>query len=769
MVRSFALLTLFPALALAQSGDRKEHTNMDAVVPAELVPPAPVLPVEEALKEFKVAPGFVIEAFAAEPTVDKPVALDYDSAGRLWICEMQGYMPDIDGNGEDIPQGRIVVVEDTDHDGKADKRTVFLDKLHLPRAVAVFPDGILFTDDENLRWIKRDGLKPVGESEIAAPNFIEAGNVEHKSNGLIHGLDNWLYNAKSGKRIRRINGKWVVESTIFRGQWGIAKDNYGRLFHNHNSAFLFGDNVAPNLLQGNPGVATKVAEFSAIGPNSTWPIRVTPGVNRAYIAKKNGYSSDTLNPETNKLINCTAAAGMTVYRGSNFPKEWANRALVTESCVQLVKAIEIKDDGGGKLSGSHPYGKEEWLASTDERFRPVSVYNAPDGSVIIVDMYHGIIQHKTFVTSYLREQYLSRGLEGPAHGHGRLYRVRSTNGALEAYEDLGEKPGPELVKLLGHANGWHRDTAQRVLVDRGDASVAPLLTEVVTKSDNRLARIHSLWTLEGLGKLNVDVIEPMLAAKDPKLVISGLWAASKLPAVELQKLSPTLLALKPANEEMKPYLARLLGPLATPEAWEKLTELVVKSGKNPLVLGAAFSGLDHQELKFKAAAGDRIKNKDFLDWLEKGASNAPAKKTAGELLTGSAKASFYRGKALYNGEAACFGCHGLAGEGVPNLGPPLDASEWVTGDVTRFAKILLHGLTGPITVHGKVYISPADMPGLFQNPAMTDAALADIATYVRNEWSNAAPPVKEEEFAKVREATKDRNGKPYTEAELNKK
>ncbi len=768
MLRYISAAALIPTLAFAQSGDKKDHANMDPVVPAELIPPAPVLPVDQAWKLFKTAPGFVIEAFAAEPTVDKPVALDYDSAGRLWICELQGYMPDIDGKGEDIPQGRIVVVEDTDHDGKADKRTVFLDKLNLPRAVAVFPDGILFTDNENLLWIKRDGLKPVGEAEIAVPDFIEAGNVEHKSNGLIHGLDNWLYNAKSGKRVRRINGKWVVENTIFRGQWGIAKDNYGRLFHNHNSAFLFGDNVAPNLLQGNPGVTTKIGEFSAVGPNATWPIRVTPGVNRAYISKKNGYASDTLNPETHKLINCTAAAGMTVYRGSNFPKEWANRALVTESCVQLVKAVEIKDDGSGKLTGSHPYGKEEWLASTDERFRPVSIYNAPDGSVIIVDMYHGIIQHKTFVTSYLREQYMSRGLDGPAHGQGRLYRVWSKDGKLEAYEDLSKKSGPELVALLGHANGWHRDTAQRVLVDRGDASVAPQLVAVVAKNDNPLARIHALWTLEGLGKLDAAVIEPLLSAKDPKIVISGLWAASKLPEAELAKLSPILLKLEPATEETKPYVARVLGPLATPAAWEKLTDMIVKSGKNPLVLGAAFSGLDHHELKFKAAAGDKIKNKDFLGWLDKGASNAPAKKTAGELLTGPDREAFVRGKKLYNGEAACFGCHGLAGEGVPNLGPPLDASEWVTGDVSIFGRILLHGLTGPIKVHGKVYVSPADMPGLFQNPTMTDAALADIATYVRNEWSNAAAPVKAEEFTKIREATKDRNGKPYTEAELRK-
>jgi hypothetical protein len=311
MLRYLSVAALLPALCFAQSGDKKDHANMDPVVPANLVPPAPVLSVDEALKTFKMAPGFVIEAYAAEPLVDKPVAIDYDPAGRMWICEMIGYMPDIDGKGEDIPQGRIVVVEDTDGDGKADKRTVFLEKLLLPRAVAVFPDGILFTDNSNLLWIKRDGLKPVGQPEVAATDFIEAGNVEHKSNGLMHGLDNWLYNAKSGKRVRRINGKWVMENTIFRGQWGIAKDNYGRLYHNHNSAFLYGDNVAPNLLQGNPGVTTKVGEFSSIGSNATWPIRVTPGVNRAYISKKNGYGNDRSgHAQADQLHRCGGHDGL---------------------------------------------------------------------------------------------------------------------------------------------------------------------------------------------------------------------------------------------------------------------------------------------------------------------------------------------------------------------------------------------------------------------------------------------------------------------------
>jgi glucose/arabinose dehydrogenase len=123
---SLFLATL--TLAYGQQGNRKEHHSMDPVVPADLIPAAPVLSPADAVKKFEIAPGFTIEAFATEPLVEKPIALDYDPAGRAWVVEMIGYMMDLDGKDEKVPQGRIVVLEDTNQDGKADKRTVFLER-----------------------------------------------------------------------------------------------------------------------------------------------------------------------------------------------------------------------------------------------------------------------------------------------------------------------------------------------------------------------------------------------------------------------------------------------------------------------------------------------------------------------------------------------------------------------------------------------------------------------------------------------------------------
>ena len=738
---------------------------MEPVVPANLIPPAPVLSPEQELKTFQLAPGFAIEPFATEPLVEKPIALDFDPAGRAWVVEMIGYMMDLDGKDEKVPQGRIVVLEDTNQDGKADKRTIFLEKILLPRAVAVYPDGILYLDDQDLRWIKRDGLKPVGESIVAAPKFIEAGNVEHKVNGLVRNLDNWHYNAKSGKRVRRDGDKWLVEATPFRGQWGIAQDNYGRLYHNNNSTFLFGDFLAPNLLAGNPGVNMKVSDVSQLGPNNTYPARVTPGVNRAYIQKSNGYTSDTLDPKTFKLLLTSASAGPTIYRGTNFPKEWQGRGFTPESVVQLVKAIAI-EESDSKLTGSHPLGKSEFLTSTDERFRPVNMYNAPDGSLLVLDMYHGIIQDRFFMTSYLRQQYASRKLDGPATGQGRIWRVTSKAGKLEKIANAETMKAEDLVKQLAHPNGWHRDIAQRELVNRKDFSVLPLLVKLIGINERPLAQIHALWTLEGMGKLDAAAVAQALKASDAKVVVSALWAASKLPEAEMKKLSPALLAFAPKNDEQAIYLARVLGPVGTPEAFARLHKLLEDNAKNPLIKAAAFAGLDHHEIAFKSQIEGKYKDKTLLAWLDQGAASAGKAAVSGSGLKGEHLASFERGKAHYSGAAACFGCHGASGEGVPNLGPPLDESEYVTGDSERLVKILLHGLTGPITVAGIEYKPTADMPGLMQNPLMKDADIADIATYIRHEWSNKASMVPSETVSKVRKDTATHTGSPYRAEDL---
>ncbi len=753
--------------AFAQQGDRKDHNAMGKIVPEELIPPAPVLSVDEALKTFTIEKGFVIEAVAAEPLIEKPVALTFDASGRMWVCEMRGYMPNIDGTEEDKPTGRIAILEDTNGDGKADKRTTFLDQLVLPRSIAVVPGGILYGDQDKLYFVASDGDKPTAEPVVVDSQYAPGGNVEHKTNGMMTNIDNWMYNAKSNARFKFIAGenKVVKESTHTRGQWGLSHDNFGRIFHNSNSTLLIGDRVLPNLLLGNKTVKMKTSISGRAGNNRVHPGRVTPGLNRAYISSLNGYKDNTIDPKTFKLINATGACGPVIYRGNNFPTSYDGRAFVCESAAQLVKMIDVEAKDG-KLTGSHPIENREFLSSTDERFRPVNLYNAPDGSLYLLDMYHGIIQHRTYMTSYLREQTLSRGLEGPGFGHGRIYRIRAADKPIAKVQDLAKAETATLIENLRSPIGQVRDLSQAELIAR-KVDPAPLTADLMSGSNDKLAATHLIWTLEGLGALTADHLSKVLAStKDDELISSALYAALSLPDSELQKLTSTVTQIS-AKPMTLPYQARVLASTHSSEAQEALVSLLKKNPKVDFLKEAAISGLSENAALFAKVNDGRYSEKNFDKWIAESKKGPQKQIDPATLLKGEHLISFNRGKELYSTRAACIGCHGADGAGLENLGPQLDNSDWVTGSQTRLVKILLHGLTGPIKINGKEFKPLAFMPGLGQNPSIKDQDIADISTFIRANWNNRAPQVTEATVAKIRKETKDRSsGQMYTQADF---
>ncbi len=768
MVRLFITLFLSTALGFAQKGDRKEHHSMADVVPPELIPPAPVLSVEQALKAFTIHPDFIIEPVAAEPLVEKPVALTFDDRGRIWVVEMRGYMADIDGKTEDQPTGRIAILEDTNGDGQADKRTTFLDNLVLPRALLLVPGGLIFADQKYLYFSKRNGDQPDGTPVILDNQFSTFGNVEHKPNGLLLNIDNWIYNAKSSIRYKYKDGKIIKEKTRQRGQWGITKDNLGRLYWNHNSTLLRGEHILPNLLYGNPAIRVKRSMSNVIGPNNVYPGRVTPGINRAYISTLNNYKTDTLDPQTHKLINTSAACGPVIYRGTQFPKEYHNQAFVCESAAQLVKLINLTEKRGIHF-GTHPLGKKEFLTSTDERFRPVNLFNAPDGSLYLLDFYHGIIQHKTYMTSYLRNQTISRGLHQPGMGHGRIYRIRHKTRPLNKEVDLSKATESELLQHLGNPSGYHRDLAQQILIQR-KISPAPLIKILKNTNSSPLHQMHAIWTLEGLGKLKPEHLRNQLLRPYPDdLVITALYASLSISPEVLAQHQNLYFQTFTVTKKTRSYLAKVLATIPTAESQQELSKLLKKNlSGTPYLDDAAIAGLTHNANLFTKNNVAGYSGRFFNEKLQKTISGpATRKKDPAALLSGAHLQSYQRGKKLYNGTAACVGCHGTDGSGLPNLGPQLDQSDWVTGDETRLIKILLHGLTGPIKINGKTFTPNAVMPGLAQNTAIDDQAIADVTTFIRATWSNRAPQVTQKTVSKIRNKTKSRqHGQMYTQQDF---
>ncbi|MGB5273474.1 MAG: c-type cytochrome [Flavobacteriaceae bacterium] len=476
--------------------------------------PSPPLSPAEALNSFVLADeNLEIQLVAAEPLVQDPVAISFDEGGRLWVVEMLGFMADIEGTGEEDRVGRISVLFDDDGDGRMDRGQIFLDSLVLPRALAVIQGGALVAENIPLWHVEdTDGDFKADRKTLIDSTYGGSGMPEHSANGLLRGMDNWYYNAKSKYRYRHINGKWSKDETEFRGQWGIAHDDAGRLFYNYNWSQLHADLVPPNALGQNKNhAATSGIDHGLTLEREVFPIRSNTAVNR-------GYVPGTLDEE-GRLLEFASACGPLVYRGHALPENYLGDAFVCEPTANLIKRNKVVEEGF-MLSAKGAYADREFLASTDERFRPISLASGPDGSLYVVDMYKGVIQDAPYMTPYLKEVTLARKLDKPVH-MGRIWRIKSKNTVSTKPIDLASAEPNTLVEQLGSANGWTRDMAQRLLVEKGGLSMLPELKNQLAQG-NALGQLHALWTLEGLGYDEPDLYLYALNSADPKVVQAAM-------------------------------------------------------------------------------------------------------------------------------------------------------------------------------------------------------------------------------------------------------
>ena len=235
-----------------------------------------------------------------------------------------------------------------------------------------------------------------------------------------------------------------------------------------------------------------------------WPIRQTRGVNR-------GYRDQFFRPDDSS-VTIQGVGTPVVYRGDRLPKELYGDAFITDSTTNLVHRYKMVDDGSGRMKAVDGYDKGEILASSDERFRPVNMLPAPDGTLYVVDMYRGIVQEQIYWTDFLRDYINARDLVKPVN-LGRIWRIVHDTTKRDQPPALSKAPAATLVKTLSHPNGWWRDKAQQLLVERGDATMAPQLKQLAMQSADWRARLHALWTLDGLDAIGVEEVQRALTDK----------------------------------------------------------------------------------------------------------------------------------------------------------------------------------------------------------------------------------------------------------------
>jgi mono/diheme cytochrome c family protein/glucose/arabinose dehydrogenase len=577
----------------AQNGDRPGEAQPN--LPAELeIPASPALSVHEALDGFALPPDFRIECAASEPLIEDPVCMAFDGDGRIWVAEMRAYMPDVEGRGETEPLGRIGVLTDTDGDGVFDSRKDFLEDLVLPRAVLPYRDGALVIVPPELRFYRdTDGDGAADSHLVIASGLGGIASPEHAINGLRWTFDNWIQCSNHRLRFRETEEGWVTQRTNGGGQWGLTLDEEGRAFFNTNSDPLRADAYSSHYAVRNTNFGTAGGvNFRVVDDMQVWPSHITPGVNR-------GYQPVTLRDDFT-LRNFTGACGPLVYLGGAFPSEFRGNAFVAEPCGNLVKRYTLHDQGELGFEGRNAYQGREFLTSNDERFRPVNLYDGPDGALYVVDLYRGVLQHRLFVTSWLRRQIEARGLETPL-GLGRIWRVVHEKMPERGQPKLRAASWSELVRALGHENGWWRLRAQQLIVEAGvgDADAIELCREALEREDDPLGRLHVLWTLAGIGGLDRESALRGLADEDPRV----LRAAVRCAEVALSTGDEALLAavLPHARSEdarLRHQVLLSLGEANTAAADRALADLLFEDAGSQGAREAILSGIGQRELSF---------------------------------------------------------------------------------------------------------------------------------------------------------------------------
>ena len=705
----------------------------------------PVIPLEG----YQVETGFQMAVVASEPFLEAPVAMDFDDAGRMWVVQMPGYMETLAGDTEKAPTGSIVILEDRDQDGTVDHSKVFLDNLVLPRAIAHVYGGLLYAEPPNLWFVEIENDLP-GKRTLVDSLYATEGNVEHQANGLMMNIDNWIYNARSHFRYRRVNDQWVKEVTSFRGQWGITKDNFGRLYYNDNSTQLAGDYVLPNQHIRNPYWQPKGGIGKVLTDNQrVYPLQATM-INR-------GYQPGVLDADS-MLVNVTSACGPLIYRGGQYPAAYDQNAFVCVPEVNAVKRNVLHFDGPFTRGEQAEIGKE-FLRTTDEAFRPVNLYNGPAGAMYIVDLHRGIIQHQAYMTTYLRDKIAKRGFD-TLIGMGRILKVTHKDASPSVLPALARMGEEALLPFLGHANGWVRDRAQQLLIRHAADETASRVRTYLQSDATEVGKVHALYVLEGLNALDKALLVQTISDGGAELTAHALrlldQADIQVNAEEGEALVTTVMSRKDPVIDLYAVSILARASAENPEIWRDWMSRYDTLLYHDALLSALYTWndvafpVDMGSAAFRTAINQMNANEQegSMHWIYQRAVLPSDNRTAGLKLF----------------REICTACHGNLGQGIEGLAPPLTNSEYIQGPTRRLAALLLHGMKGPLHVNGQRYEFNAQMPGLLNNASISDEDLSSLIIYLNNAFGESSWSATPELIEGLRTARP--GGQPYTEAEL---
>lgn len=575
------------------------------------------------LKQFSLQDGFQIELFVAEPLVQDPVDMEIDEEGRLFVVEMSGYPLDLGRSG------RIKQLVDSDNDGVPDQSILFADSLLLPTGIMRWKKGFIVTDTPDVLYLEdTDGDGKADKREVLLTGFA-LSNPQHNLNNPAYGLDNWIYLANEGyfttidykelfgdegapvhypgvsgtpklpknagdRNVRFKPDQHALEMCAASTQFGQAFDPWGHHFQTSNFHPLWHEVIAARYLQRNPDLlAAEAAQYLPDEPiNEVFPT--------------------SQSPEHQLLTDVgviTSGCGVNWYTGGAFPKTFNDVLFLCEPVHNLLQANKIMPQGATFSSHRLKEG-EEFLSSTDTWFRPSNTYIGPDGALYVIDYHRKIIEHPEWMSDEVNES----GQLYEGSDKGRIYRITKTGSAQANWLGqikLSSQSPMEWVPYLNDKNSWWRTTAQRLLVyeNAGGKEVEAAIKQVAASAQGQAGRIHALWTLEGLEKTDIDLLRQ--AAQDP---IAGI-RENAIQLIELHleddsSLAEMLLSLEnDPDPRVRFQLLCTLGFIETAAAQAARERLLVKDLESEWTHLAALSATPGQEMALFQWASSNLRGK----------------------------------------------------------------------------------------------------------------------------------------------------------------